>query len=130
MKQYKLLLPYPGYPPVGTIVFKYTEEGYNTADGYFPTNLPVKEVENNSTVWQAVSPQKIDIIKIRQYRDGGTTVWVEAAVENITNLVPNLEKYYLDKRIHSTTKGELFDRYPGDDGAIILDKNKFNFLMD
>lgn len=73
----------------------------------------------------------IDLIKISVYKDGGTSVWVEASLKDSIKTVKevqNCQKYYLDKRIFSETKGELFDRYPSKEGAIILDKSQFNFL--
>lgn len=73
----------------------------------------------------------IDLIKTSIYSDGGTTVWIEPSVkENIKSIeeAQNCQKYYLDNRIGSQTKGELFDKYPSDEDAKMLDKTKFNFL--
>ena len=52
------------------------------------------------------------------YRDGGTTEWIDQ----------NNCKYYLDGRINSPTKGQLFDRHPRDISAIKLDQNQFTFV--
>ena len=38
-------------------------------------------------------------------------------------------KYYLDKRIGSDTIGELYDRYPSDEGAVMLNKDEFEFIL-
>ncbi len=94
----------------------------------------------------------IDIIEISRYRDGGTSIWIPLKDKNgqidtteILNLQSESEKiirvkvinkiisktnlkYYLDNRINSKTKGELYDRYPSDEGAKILDKSQFNFV--
>ena len=40
----------------------------------------------------------------------------------------NCQKYCIDNRIHSTTKGELYDRYPSKEGAKILNKEDFKIL--
>ena len=77
----------------------------------------------------------IDIIEISRYRDGGTSVWI--SVEDFYSIksesptfldVKDSLKYYLDNRIGSTTKGELYDGYPSDEGAKILDKSNYNFV--
>lgn len=68
------------------------------------------------------------LIKIDVYKDGGTEVWIEYSVTQTIGGSESAKKYYLDYRIISTTQGELFDRYPGDEGAIILDKSEFEFL--
>lgn len=44
------------------------------------------------------------------YKDGGTYTFVK-----------NNKKYYVDQRIGSTTKGKVYDRYPGHAGATIVD---------
>lgn len=62
---------------------------------------------------------KIDLVKMSAYLDGGTTVWIRPEVKaNIKTREEAItcEKFYLDKRVHSTTKGELFDRYPSKEG--------------
>ena len=41
------------------------------------------------------------------FRDGGTKEYKDQ----------HGIKYFIDFRIHSKTKGKIFDRYPGDDGA-------------
>lgn len=72
-----------------------------------------------------------DIIEISRYRDGGTSVWIEPSVKASLKTIEeaeNCQKYYLDNRINSTTKGELYDRYPSKEGALVLNKNNFNFI--
>lgn len=72
-----------------------------------------------------------DIIEISRYRDGGTSVWIEPSVKSSLKTIEeadSCQKYYLDNRINSTTKGELYDKYPNEEGAVILDKNNFNFI--
>jgi hypothetical protein len=44
-------------------------------------------------------------------RDGGTTVYSDKDGNN----------YWKDWRIDSTTKGTIYDRYPSEDGAQVLD---------
>lgn len=73
----------------------------------------------------------IDIIKEGTYHDGGTSIWINPDVKKELKTIDdakNCQKYYLDNRIGSQTKGELFDKYPGDKDAIILDKSQFNFI--
>ena len=72
-----------------------------------------------------------DLIKTSAYRDGGTTVWIEPSVKDNLKTIEdaeNCQKYYLDNRIGSKTKGELFDKYPSDEEAKLIDKSQFNFL--
>jgi hypothetical protein len=74
-----------------------------------------------------------EIIKISVYRDGGTSAWIEPLVKESIKTVKQAKeakKYYLDNRIGSMTKGELYDRYPSEKDAKILDKTKFRFLED
>lgn len=74
---------------------------------------------------------KIDLIQISICRDGGTSCWIEPNVKASIKTIEEAEKaqkYYLDNRFNSSTKGELFDRYPNKEGAITLDKTNFNFL--
>lgn len=71
------------------------------------------------------------LIQINAFKDGGTSVWMEPEVYNSIKNKDDAEKavkYYLDNRLESQTKGELFDRYPSDKGAIMLDKSEFEFL--
>ena len=73
----------------------------------------------------------INLVKISAYKDGGTTIWVRPEVKASLKTIEeaqNCEKFYLDGRIGSSTKGELFDRYPNKEGALILDKTQYNFL--
>ncbi len=63
--------------------------------------------------------------------NGGTSVWVELSVKSSLKTIEeadDCQKYYLDNRIGSTTKGELYDKYPSEKGALVLDKNNFNFI--
>lgn len=74
---------------------------------------------------------KIKIEKVSVCLDGGATRWIEPAAKasiKTMEAVKSAKHYYLDNRIRSTTKGELFDRYPGDEGAVILNKENFEFL--
>lgn len=71
------------------------------------------------------------LVKVSVFRDGGTSMWMEPQVrDNIKTIedVDNAQSYYLDGRIGSQTQGELFDRYPKDENAIMLDKSEFEFL--
>jgi hypothetical protein len=73
----------------------------------------------------------IDLIKLSTYLDGGTIVWIDPNVKmNVKTIeeAQNCQKYYLDNRMDSTTKGELYDKYPSHINAKILDKSKFNFI--
>jgi hypothetical protein len=74
------------------------------------------------------------MIKLKEmfvHRDGGTIAFLNADVDltKITSReqIDELQLYYLDGRHNSPTKGELFDRYPSKDGAIVLNKNEFIF---
>jgi len=53
-----------------------------------------------------------------RYRDGGTDQYRDK----------NQNKYFLDGRIASKTKGQLFDKYPGDADAQILDLKNFELV--
>lgn len=69
--------------------------------------------------------------QVNAFKDGGTSVWMEPEVYNSIKNKDDEEKavkYYLDYRMGSQTQGELFDRYPSDKGAIMLNKNEFEFL--
>jgi hypothetical protein len=73
----------------------------------------------------------IEIEKISIIKDGGTSCWINPDVRKSIKTMDdakNCQQYYLDNRIGSKTKGELFDRYPGDSGATMLDKSNFKFL--
>lgn len=73
----------------------------------------------------------IDIIEISRYLDGGTSVWISVKdryrVKTIKEAM-DCKKYYLNNQIGSATKGELYDKYPSDKGAKILDKSNYNFV--
>ena len=73
----------------------------------------------------------VDLIKTSIFRDGGTSVWIELSIKNSLKTIEeaqNCQKYYLDNRIGSQTKGELFDNYPSHKDAKMLDKSQFNFI--
>lgn len=74
-----------------------------------------------------------ELIKISMYRDGGTTVWItpetKAGIKTVED-ARDCKKYYLDNRLGSSTKGELFDEYPNYKNAKMLDKSQFIFLDD
>jgi hypothetical protein len=56
--------------------------------------------------------KKLTLVVYSILRDGGTEVCYE---------VNNPDKpYYIDNRIGSKTIGKIFDRYPGDSGANML----------
>lgn len=50
------------------------------------------------------------VTKCGVYKDGGTEEYRGT----------NRKRYFIDGRRNSPTKGEIFDRYPGDEGAQIL----------
>ncbi len=75
----------------------------------------------------------IDIIKIgRDPHLSGVGVEIWISVEDYhridEKLDHNINIYYLDDHYLSKTKGELFDKFPSDEGAKILDKSQFNFM--
>lgn len=53
----------------------------------------------------------VDVRFLVAYNDGGTKMYQE---------IHNDNKYYVDYRIKSETEGKVFDRYPGENGAIML----------
>lgn len=77
--------------------------------------------------------EKTKLIKFAVYTDGGTTIWIDKdKASTIKTLVEvqeflNDECFYIDNRINSTTKGELFNKYPSKEDAVILDKSLFEF---
>lgn len=54
---------------------------------------------------------KVKVSLVNTFRDGGTQQYKGEDGKD----------YYLDGRISSTTVGEVYDRYPGDAGAVKLD---------
>ena len=71
------------------------------------------------------------LIKTSIYKDGGTTVLIEESVKNGLKTIEeaqNCQKYYLDYRIGTKTKGELYDKYPGDKDAKIVNKEDFEII--
>jgi len=54
--------------------------------------------------------KEIFVKKVSTARDGGTTIYVDK----------DGKRYWKDWRIGSQSKGSVFDRYPSDDGAKIL----------
>jgi len=74
---------------------------------------------------------KIELIIVSIAKDGGTKKCIEKSVkEGLKTLedARNAKYYYIDGRIRSKTRGELYDRHPNDEGAVILDKNLFEIL--
>ena len=53
----------------------------------------------------------IKVKEVSRYRDGGTTVFKSTKGK----------LYYRDSRIMTETKGKIYDRYPSDNGAKLLD---------
>lgn len=53
----------------------------------------------------------IIVTKCGVYKDGGTTEFRDK----------QRNKYFIDNRINSKTKGKVFDKYPGDNGAKMID---------
>lgn len=75
--------------------------------------------------------KKILLEQISMCLDGGTTIYVEPHVkENIKSIdeARDCQKFYVDHRIGTETDGELFDRYPDEEGAIMLDKTKYKLI--
>jgi hypothetical protein len=56
---------------------------------------------------------------MQTYKDGGT---VEIKYRN--------KKYFIDYRIKSKTRGRVYNLYPGDAGAAIVDEEIENKVMD
>lgn len=54
----------------------------------------------------------INVIRKNSYTDGGTIKWQDPS----TGIV-----YYEDHRLFTQTEGAIYDRYPKDPGAKILD---------
>lgn len=54
---------------------------------------------------------KTKITQTGLYRDGGTICAVDR----------DGKAYYVDNRIGSETKGRVFDKYPGEDDAILVE---------
>lgn len=74
---------------------------------------------------------KTKLVMISILRDGGSTIWIEESDKDSIKTIEdfdNIQQYYIDGRIGSTTEGELFDRHPSEEGAIMLNKDEFEFL--
>lgn len=72
---------------------------------------------------------KIKLVKVDIYRDGGTTKWVsQDDYEKLKKPkeTGNVTHYYLDNKIASDTNGCLLDAYPGSN-ANVLDITLFDF---
>lgn len=72
----------------------------------------------------------IDLQKISIIRDGGTSVWIEPSVKARIKTIEDAksaQKYYLDFRFGSNTRGQLFDKYPNEPDAQMLDLSNYNF---
>ena len=55
--------------------------------------------------------RKIKVKEIARAKDGGT----QSVIDRKGN------KYFIDNRLGSETKGSIYDKYPGEEGAIMLD---------
>lgn len=62
--------------------------------------------------------KKIKLQYHNTYLDGGTEVYSGS----------DHKIYYVDYRLGTTTHGEIFDRYPDNEGAKMLNKNCFEFI--
>lgn len=82
-----------------------------------PTDKLIMEITNRGFIVKAKNPNKITLKYAGKFRDGGTTQY-----RGSDNKI-----YCIDGRINSLTKGEIFDRYPGYEGAQQLDKNNFSY---
>ena len=84
--------------------------------------------------------KKIELIRQAIYRDGGTTVWVtqeendrleafgrEHGINALTEEMTRAERYFIDGRIGSNTKGVMFDKKPGNPNSKQVDKDNFIF---
>lgn len=74
---------------------------------------------------------KIRLVRTSILRDGGTIQYMEESVKasiKTVKDVQNAKKYYIDGRFASHTRGELFDRYPKDEGAVQLNKDDYEFI--
>lgn len=60
---------------------------------------------------------KMIISRFSVYRDGGTMMFVTTK-----------GTYYIDNRIFTNTKGEIFLEYPHDNGYYLTSEDKANFL--
>ena len=68
--------------------------------------------------------------------DSDSPTITDAELDELSDIIPlgeycdndMYQQYYIDKRINSTTKGELYDSYPSDEGAQILNKSNYNFV--
>ncbi len=85
-------------------------------------------IEHDMLVGRYIYDNKVVLKKSSILRDGGTKVYIEDGSEMGLKTIKDaqtIKRYYLDGRFDSPTKGDLFDRYPKEDGAIMLDKSKF-----
>lgn len=88
--------------------------------GYAVTN----EVRDAARIALGMKPvesrlaKKIKLTYQNVFLDGGTKVYSGS----------DYKIYYVDYRLGTTTAGELYDKYPGDEGAKMLDKNDFEFI--
>jgi len=86
--------------------------------------------------------EKIELIRLAIYRDGGTTTWVtqkemdrlesfgrEHGIDALTEEMNKSERYFIDGRIGSNTKGIMFDKHPRNPDAKQVDKNNFTFTI-
>jgi hypothetical protein len=88
-----------------------------TLEGY-------KKARQTNKNTQIIPFNKIALIKQDFLLDGGTSIWIRADADEKNPL----EKFYLDYRIGSSTKGELYLNYPGNEGAVLLNKELYKFI--
>lgn len=66
-----------------------------------------------------------------QFRDGGTEIYIDMETvldPDSTESINKAKHYYLNNRIGSKNKGELFDYYPITADSMPLDKSQFNLI--
>jgi len=82
--------------------------------------------------------EKVELVRIGIHTDGGTMEYItkEDFLRTKTMSIGNsidvedfnkMQRYYLDNRFNSLTKGELIDNYSSEN-AVILNKNNFVLL--
>ena len=86
--------------------------------------------------------KKIELIRLSIYRDGGTTSWAtqeemnrlesfgrEHGIDALTEEMEKSERYWIDGRMGSATKGVMFDGKPGNPNSKQVDKDGFTFKI-
>lgn len=74
---------------------------------------------------------KTKLREVSIIKDGGTIVLFDNTDYESIRIPQDVilaKKYYIDNRIGSTTKGDLFGRYPSDKDAIKLNINNFEII--